>query len=117
MTPSLTSPTRIALKKARTASVYRPSDSKPRFAVLLSLALACLTLKPKPFLLLKALFLPLVRTPDATPNLAQLSYFLCPCGALFREMFPALPSLVAPPAYVAIYRPALLLAGGVSTGA
>ena len=49
--PSLTSPTRVAPRKARTASVYRPSDSKPRIDVLLGIALGCRTRKPNPLLL------------------------------------------------------------------
>ena len=42
-TPSLTSPTLVALRNARTASVYRSSDNRSRIDVLLGLALACLT--------------------------------------------------------------------------
>ena len=53
ITPALTSPTFVTPKKAGTASVYRLSGSKSLIIVLLGLALACLTLKSKPFQLLK----------------------------------------------------------------
>ena len=53
MTLALTSPTFVPSKNLRTASVYRSFDSKSLTDVLLGLARACLTLYPKPFLLLK----------------------------------------------------------------
>ena len=52
-TPSLTSPTLVFSKNSRTASVYLSSDGRSRIDVLLGLAVAYLTLYPKPFLLLK----------------------------------------------------------------
>ena len=51
--PALTSPTLVVPKNSRTASTYLSSDSRSRIDVLLGLALACLILWPKPFLLLK----------------------------------------------------------------
>ena len=70
ITPSLTSPTRAAFRKVRTASVFRSSESKSRIVVLLGLALACLTRKPKPLLLLGVLPPPsdAPLLPDASPT-------------------------------------------------
>ena len=53
MTPFLTSPTLVSLKKPNTASVYLLFDNNSLIDVLLGLALACLTPYPKPFLLLR----------------------------------------------------------------
>ena len=52
MTLSLTSPTRIAPRKPRTAFVYRSSNSRFRITILLGLALTCRTRKPKSVLIL-----------------------------------------------------------------
>ena len=51
--PALASPAFVASKNLSAASVYRQLDSRSLTDVLLGFALACLTLKPKPFLLLK----------------------------------------------------------------
>ena len=71
--PSLTSPTRVAPKKSSTASVCRPSDSRSRIDALLGLALACLTRKPKPFLLLKQPPFSSAHPPEASPTAAHSS--------------------------------------------
>ena len=71
--PSLTSPTHVAPRKTRTTSVYRSSDSRSRIVALLGLALACLTGKPKPLLLLKKFSRPSVRLSEASPTLAHSS--------------------------------------------
>ena len=65
--PPLTSLTLVAARKANTASVNLSSDSRSLIDVLLGLALACLTLNPKPFLLLKG-SLVLLLSPEASPT-------------------------------------------------
>ena len=70
--PALTSPTLVSRKNLRTASLYRSFANKSLTDVLLGLARACLTLYPKPFLLLKgssacSLF------PDSFPTAVQSS--------------------------------------------
>ena len=64
MTPSFTSPTLVFPKKSKTASVYLSFDINSLTVVLLGLALASLTWKPKPFLLLKG--------PSASPLLPEI---------------------------------------------
>ena len=90
ITPSLTSSTRVA-PKTITASVYRSSDSRSRIDVLLGLALACLTQKPKPLLLLKRLrmILPALLMPLRPLPKALVSPCLCRAHYLFKEMLPA----------------------------
>ena len=68
MTPSLTSPTRDSFRKTRTASAHRSSNSRSHIAVLRGIALACLTRKPEPLLLLSKPPLTSDRPPEACPT-------------------------------------------------
>ena len=100
MTPSLTSPTLVLSKKAKTASVYLSSDISSLTVVLLGLALACLTLNPKPLLLLKgppaSPLLPEI-FPTSSHNFPDLSF---PSLALLEKVVPTLPPTLTPPTSV-----------------
>ena len=60
-------------KKKRNPAVYRSSDSRSRIDAFLSLALASLIRKPKPFLLLSRPPLTSERPPEASPTVAHSS--------------------------------------------
>ena len=98
ITPALTSPTFVPLRKFKPASVYRSFDSKSLTDVFLALARACLTLYPKHFLLLKGSSV--CSLPEAFPTAVQSSDLRRPDTALFEEMLPALSPTAAPPAHI-----------------
>ena len=83
--PSLTVPTRAAARNLRTASVYLSSESRFRDAVLLGLALVCLTRYPNPLLLFGTSPPPVFPPYASTTSCLQYPNLPGPCGALFGD--------------------------------